>query len=119
MRLDAKRDRELAKRKGLALRTILAVIWLGLCFFVAYVVVSYLFDNDMLTFAFFRGPLYIPFSISDELIIIGVTVVIVVAINFLVLVTYGLLSPTGRRRPGTPSMYSEDPDPDDHKYDYR
>jgi len=119
MRLDAKRDRELAKRRGLALRTVLAVIWLALCIAAAYYVVSYLFQNDVLTFGFFRRRLLVPFSISDQAIVIGLMVVIVVAINFIVLVAYGLLSPAGRRRPGTPSMYSQDPDPDDHKYDYR
>lgn len=119
MRLDAKRDRELAKRRGFALRTVLAVIWLGICFVGAYYLVEYLFASELLTFGFFRGQLRIPFEISDTAIVIGLMVVIVVAINFIVLVIYGLFSPAGRRRPGTPSMYSADPDLDDHKFDYR
>ena len=119
MRLDAKREKELARRKGLALRTILAIIWLALCIALAFWFVSYLFDNELLNMSFFRNRLLIPFSISDTFIVIGLVVVLVVAINFVVLVIYGLFSPTGRRRPGTPSMYSADPEPDDHKYDYR
>ena len=119
MRLDAKRDRELARRKGLALRTILAIIWLAICIGVAFWLVSYLFDNELLEMGFFRRRLLIPYDISDTIIVIGLVVVLVVAVNFVVLVIYGLLSPTGRRRPGTPSMYSADPDPDDHKFDYR
>ncbi len=119
MRLDAKRERELDRRKGLALRTILAFIWLGLCFAAAYYLVLYLFAVDFFTWGLFRGQLRIPYTISDTIVQIGVTVVLVVAINFVVLIIYGLFSSAGRRRPGTPSMYSADPDPDDHKFDYR
>ena len=119
MRLDAKRERELARRKGLTLRTILAVIWLGLCFVAAYYLVNYLFEAGVLTLRFFRIQLRIPYTVSDMAIQIGVLVIVVVAINFIVLVLYGLFSSTGRRRPGTPSMYSAEPDPDDQKYNYR
>jgi hypothetical protein len=119
MRLDAKRERELARRKGLALRTILAVIWLGLCFVAAYYLVNYLFEIEVFTWGLFRLQLRIPYSVSDLAIQIGAMVVVVVAINFVVLVIFGLFSATGRRRPGTPSLYSAEPDPDDRKYDYR
>lgn len=118
MRLDAKRERELARRKGLALRTILAIVWLAICCVLAFLFMNWLFENDVLTMGFFRGQLRIPYSIEDTWIVLGLVVVLVVAINFLVLVIYGLFSSIGRRRPGTPSMYSSDPDPDDHKYDY-
>ena len=119
MRLDAKREQELARRKGLALRTILAVVWLAICFVLALLFMNWLFDNDVLDMGFFRNQLLIPYTIDDTWIVLGLVVVLVVAINFVVLVVYGLFSPIGRRRPGTPSMYSADPDPDDHKYDYR
>jgi len=119
MRLDAKRERELARRKGFAVRTILSILWLVLCFIGAYYLITYLFENEIVRFSFFRGPLRIPYEVSDTVIIIGFMIVIVVAINFVVLVLYGLFSSAGRRRPGTPSLYSADPDPDDHKYDYR
>jgi ABC-type sugar transport system permease subunit len=118
MRLDAQRERELARRKGLALRTVLTVIWLVICFAVAYILVAWMFNNDVMSFRFFRRTLLIPYTISDTIIIIGFTIVIVVAINFIILVLYGLLSPIGRRRPGTASMYSADPDPEDQRYDY-
>ena len=119
MRLDAKREREVARRKGLTVRTILAMLWMALCILAAYYLANYLFENEILKMSFFRGPLRIPYSISDTVIVIGFMLVIVIAINFLFLVVYGLFSSAGRRRPGTPSMYSADPDPDDHKFDYR
>ena len=119
MRLDAQRERELAKRKGLAMRTILAVIWLAICFGLAYLLMQYLFDNELLTYKFFYNRLFIPRTVSETAILIGSMLVIVVVVNFFVLIGYGLISPSGRRRPGTPSLYSEDPDPDEQKYNYR
>lgn len=119
MRLDAKRDRMLERRKGLALRTILSVTWLLLCFAGAYVLVTYLFDSEVITKHFIRVQLRIPYDVPDKAIVIALMIVLVVAINFVVLVVYSFFSAAGRRRPGTPSMYSADPDLDDHKYDYR
>lgn len=119
MRLDAKRERELARRKGFAFRTIVAVVWLAICFGLAYLLMNYLFDNDILSYNFFYSRLFFPAEISETMILIGSMIVVVVIINFFVLVGYALASPTGRRRPGTPSMYSQDPDPDDQKYNYR
>ena len=119
MRLEAKREHELKKRRGLALRTIGAVIWLGICFAGAFFLMRWIFESELLNINFFYNQLRIPRSVSQEWIIIGFTILIVIGINFFVLVGYSLFSPTGRRRPGTPSLYSSDPDPDDHKYDYR
>ena len=119
MRLDAQRDRELVRRRGLALRTILAVIWIAICFGLAYLIVNYLFDNDIVSYRFFYTRLFIPYDVAETVILIGSMILIVVIINFIVLVGYAIASPIGRRRPGTPSLHSSDPDPDDHKYDYR
>jgi Na+-driven multidrug efflux pump len=119
MRLDAKHDREMARRKGLALRTILAVVWLAICIGIAYLIVTFLFDNEILSYRFFYTQLYVPREVSETVILIGLIFVIVVIINFFVLIGFAIASPVGRRRPGTPSLHSSDPDPDDRKYDYR
>ena len=119
MRLDAKRDREIARRKGLAWRTILAVVWLAICFGLAFLIMSYLLDNDLLNYNFYYTRLFIPPEVPETALLIGSMVIIVVIINFFVLLGYGLASPAGRRRPGTPSMHSSEPDPDDQKLDYR
>ncbi len=119
MRLDAKRERELDRRKGFALRTILSVIWLAISFGLAYLVVKMIIDNDLLTYNFFYNRLLIPREVPTTAIYIGLMVVVVIIINFFVLIGFALVSPMGRRRPGTPSMYSQDPDPDDQKYNYR
>jgi hypothetical protein len=118
MRLDAKKDRELEKRKGFASRTILAVIWLAICIGSAYFLLDWLFENNYLNTGFFYGQLRIPPDIPDWVIFVGSIAVIVVIVNFLVLIGYAFFSPSGRRRPGTSYMYSADPDPDDRKFDY-
>lgn len=118
MRLDAKKERELAKRKGFALRTILAVIWLAISISIAYFLIDWLFENNYLNKGFFYGQLRIPPVIPEWAIIVGCMVVVIVIINFFVLIGFALFSPAGRRRPGTSYLYSPDPDPDDRKYDY-
>ncbi len=118
MRLDAKRERELNRRKGLTARTVAAVIWLGICIGGAYLFVSWLFETERLRLGFFYGQLHIPYWVSEGWIIAGSVLVIVIIINFFVLIGYSLVSPSAKRKPGTPSMYSSDPDPDDKKFDY-
>ena len=119
MRLDAKRERELQKRKGFTARTIGAIIWLVICVTAAYFFVKWLFETDILHTGFFYFQLHIPRWVSEEILVAGTVLVIVMIINFFVLIGFALVSPIGRRKPGTPSMYSSDPDPDDRKYDYR
>jgi hypothetical protein len=119
MRLDAQRERELEKRKGLATRTIIGLLWFGLCALLAYILADWLFANEYLTIRWFHAVLFVPWEWDDWIIVAGVVIAIVFAVNFLILVGYAFFSAVGRRRPGTASLYSADPDPDDHRYDYR
>jgi hypothetical protein len=119
MRLDAKRERELNRRKGLTTRTIVAIIWLAICLGGAYLFVSWLLETERLRMSFFYGPLHVPYWVSEGWLIAGSVLVIVIIVNFFVLVGFALVNPRAKRHPGTPSMYSSDPDPDDKKYDYR
>lgn len=119
MRLDAKREHEVEKRKGLTSRVIIIIIWLAFCFAAAYLFILWLVNESILRLGFFYNQLYIPRTVSEEIIILGAVVIVVVAINFFVIIGFALASSGGRRRPGTPSMYSSDPDPDDRKFDYR
>ena len=119
MRLDAKHEAEIAKRKGLTIKTILAIIWLGLCFTAAYLITDWLFESGALTLNFFYTRLFIPRSIPEEIILIGFMIVIVVILQFFVLIGYAFANPMARRRPGTPTAYSPDPEPKSTQYDYR
>jgi hypothetical protein len=116
MRLDAQRDRETAKRKGSAVKTILGFIWLSLCFTAAYYLISWLFETGEVNPSFFWNQLFIPRQINLAGLKMLISVVIVVIMNFFVLLGYGFSSRTGRIRPGTPSLKSRNPDPNDKSY---
>ena len=119
MRLEAKREAEVAKRKGLAFRTIVAIIWLGICFILAYLFVGWLKENEYLQVGFFYNSLFIPRTISEDLVWLGFTFVLVIIMQFFLLLGYAFFSPEGRLRTGTPSVKARNPDPLDKKYDYR
>lgn len=119
MRLDMKKDAELAKRKGTARKTILAVLWLALCVAVAYFITEWLFESGTITTGFFYNQLYIPSTVDELFIRIGFIVVLVIIMQFFVLLGYAFSSPQGRTRPGNATAYSKNPDPNEGKYDYR
>ncbi len=118
MRLDTQREAAAAKRKGLMVRTIIGAIWLAINFTAAYLFVGWLFETGELTPGFFWNQLFFPRWIEEEAIRIIAAIVIVVIMNFFVLLGFGFSSPAGRTRPGTPSLKSRNPDPNDKRYDY-
>lgn len=111
MRLERQREEMVAKRKGTMVKTILGVIWLGLCFAAAYYFIGYLFDTGELSPSFFWNQLFIPRWVKPDALHIIAAVVIVAVMNFFVLLGFGFSSRTGRVRPGTPSLKSRNPDP--------
>ena len=118
MRLDAQRDRELERRKGLARRTILALLWFGLCVVGAYFLINWLFVQEYLEYGWFYSRLFIPWDWPNWIIFAGLVFVVVIVVNVILLISYSFFSAAGRRRPGTASLYSSDPDPDDQRFDY-
>lgn len=118
MRLERKRDAELARRKGLAIKTVIAVIWFGLCFVAAYFLVNWLVDSGILTINALYNRLHIPRSVGEEFIRAGLIVLIVFLIQFFILLGYAFASPLGRLRPGDPSLRSREVDPNADHYDY-
>ncbi len=119
MRLERKRDVELAGRKGMALKTIIALIWFGLCFVVAYYTVNWLFDTEILRPSIIYNRLLIPRTVSEDIIRIALMILIVILIQFFVLLGYAFASPLGRLRPGKPSLRSREPDPNADDYGNR
>jgi hypothetical protein len=119
MRLDMQREAEQMKRKGFARRTILAVIWLAICTVVAYFLVEWLLEIELISINFFYRRLQVPSTVDEIFIRIGLIILIVLIMQFFVLVGYAFFSPVGRRRPGDASPRSPDPDPFDDRYDFR
>lgn len=116
MRLEAARDKELNKRKGLAWRTVVGFIWLASITVGAYYLTGWLFENQIISINFFYGNLYIPPTVEPQTIRLGLALVIVIAIQFFILIGYGMASPVGRSRPGKATAYTKDPDPLDNYY---
>ena len=119
MRIEMKHDRELAKRKGNARRTVLAVLWIAFCFAVAYFITEWLFEQEIVDINFFYSRLMVPRSVDEFIVQIGFMAAIVIVMQLLILLGFAFGSPVGRMRPGRASGYSRDPDPDDRRYDYR
>ena len=114
MRLEKKKDEEIAARKGMTGKTIIAFIWLGISAVVAYFLVQYIFDTGILRYSTFYNmglPKLIP-----NWVIMGAMVLLVVAVmqSFLMF-GFMLASPEGRRRTGDASLYSHSKDPYDDR----
>ncbi len=105
MRLEKKKDEEIAARKGMTGKTIIAFIWLAISAVMAYFFVDYLFASGILSHGTFYGA-GIPRSIPDW-VITGVLVLLVVAfMQTFLLFGFILASPEGRRKTGDPTLYS-------------
>jgi len=110
MRIDMKRDAEVAKRKGLAGRTTAAVISLVVGFGIAYAVSLWLFKSEHITSNFFYTQLSVPITVSEGILQIFVAIMIVFLLQFIAIIAFALASPSARERPGTPSAVARDPD---------
>ncbi|MCA9977382.1 MAG: hypothetical protein R3E31_10790 [Chloroflexota bacterium] len=121
MRLEKKRDAELAKRKGQANKTIIQLIWLGISFFVAYFIANLVIlapGNGLVTYRQIYSALQIPSSKVPEWVLLGgVMLIIVFIMQFIFFIGFFFTSHEGRRRTGTPSLYSRNEDPLDNKYE--
>lgn len=113
MRLEKKKNQELAKRKGLTGRTIAMVIFFLLSFVVAYFLANYLFAEGYLTTALFYNDLFIPEVVPEAGLKFITMFAIVVAMQIIFVLGFMLASPDGRRRTGDPSLYSRNKDPFD------
>ena len=113
MRLEKKREEELARRKGMTGKTIIQFIWLLISFGIAYFVVKALFDQRVLSYNMIYG-VGVPRTVPGWAIMLVFMFVIVVAMQFFIFIGYALANPEGRRRTGDPTMQSRTKDP----YDY-
>lgn len=116
MRLEKKREEELAGRKGLAGRTVFQLIWLAISFAVAYFLVNALFEQGTISFNMVYG-VGIPRSIPEWAITLAFMIVVVVAMQFFLFIGYAVANPEGRRRTGDPTMHSHSSDPYDYGQD--
>lgn len=117
MRLDRKKQAELAQRKGLTGRTIVQLLWLVISAVLAYMAINWLFASGQLTYEFFYSALFVPRSVPQTAILAALIVLIVFIMQFFLVLGYAIASPQGRERSGNPSPYSSTYDPmqDDYR----
>jgi hypothetical protein len=116
MRLEKKREEEMARRKGLTGKTIIQVIWLLVTGVLAYFFTNYLFSEGILNVNTFYNQLYIPRSIPEVGVKLIIVFGLVIVMQIVFSIGYIIASPEGRRRTGEATMHSRNKDPfDDHR----
>lgn len=116
MRIEMKRQAETSQRKGLTVRTIVAVCWLVLGAALGFFLVNWLFAQEILTPGFFYKQLFIPVTVDEIYIRIGLSFVVVVFIEFLVIMVLALASPKARQRTGRARVEAQVHDPFENYY---
>jgi hypothetical protein len=116
MRLDRRREEELARRQGLTTRTIIQGIWLLISAVVTFLFIRYLMANDYLSYAFLYNRLLVPRWVPEWALMLVLILAGVIILQFFFLLAFAIVSPEGRAKSGTPTAYSRNPDPFDNDY---
>jgi hypothetical protein len=115
MRLEKRREQELAKRKGNTGRTIAIVIWLGISFVIAYFLTRMLFDQGYISYQIMYNEMYIPRAVPEWGLQFLIMFIIVSVMQMLFYVAYFIASPEGQQRTGDPTLKSRNKDPFDDR----
>lgn len=125
MLIQQKREREFARYKGLAIRTIIQTIWLIISAFVAYYFLQYIINIGVFSIGMLRAQLPNPpwlqwLHIPDWLIMAVLILMFVIVMQFFLVLGFIVFKPLGRTRPGNPSMRKSVDDPlEDNQYSHR
>jgi hypothetical protein len=115
MKIEKRREQELAKRQGNARRTVIQGIWLLIALAFSYFMLTYLNNEKIFTTGMIRNAFNIPRTIPEWAVLGGMMIVLTLIIQFFLSAGYLLASPQGRRKPGRGDMYSSNPDPFDDR----
>ncbi|MDX1615303.1 MAG: hypothetical protein R3300_13395 [Candidatus Promineifilaceae bacterium] len=119
MRLERKKEAELARRKGNAVRTIIMLLWLLFSGLVAWGITEWLQESGTLTIQRVRTYLFLSPEIDSLWIRLGMMLIIIMAMQLVLLFVFAMFSKSARRRPGDASLYSRQKEGNVDKYDYR
>ncbi len=114
MKIQQKKERELAQREGSAKTTLIQGTWLLISFIIAYFLFSYLDSSGTLTVRAIRSALFIPGSIPDWGILAGAMLIFVIISQIALALGFFLASPSGRRKAGHGDLYSRHNDMNDN-----
>lgn len=115
MRLDKKREEELARRKGSARKTMIQSVWLLITIVAAYFITTYLFAQGILTYDMLYIGLGLPRSIPEWALLAGTVLLIVIVMQVFLMFGFIFANPEGRRKLGDPTLTSRYKDPFDDK----
>ncbi len=109
MRLDRKKEEEVARRRGSASKTLIQMVWLLISLAIAYALTLYLFNQGTITadFLYRQG---IPRSIPEWGLQLGVTLLITIFMQMFLLLGFVIANPEGRRKLGEPTLVSRNKD---------
>lgn len=109
MRLDKKKEEELARRKGSANKTLIQTVWLLISLAIAYVLTMYLFNQGTITadLLYRQG---IPRSIPEWGLQLGVAILLTICMQIFLLLGFVFANPEGRRKLGEPTLVSRNKD---------
>lgn len=116
MRLEKKREEELAQRKGTTCKTIVQFTWLLISFVIAYFAIDLIISAGYLSYNMIYG-VGIPRSIPPIAIKLVLMFFIVVVMQFFLFIGFMFANPEGRRRTGDPTLKSKTKDPFDYGRD--
>lgn len=116
MRIDRRRDQELARRRGFARRTVVQSVWLLLSAAATYFFVRYLMTNNYLSYEQIYRQLSLPPSLPEWAILLAMIVIGVGILQFFFFLAFALVSPDGRAQTGRATPYSRHNDPFEDNY---
>jgi flagellar basal body-associated protein FliL len=114
MRLEMKRNAEVAQRKGLTVRTIVAVCWFALAAVIGYFLVNWMFENGIVTANFFYSQLFIPGTVDEIFIRTGLILFVVFILEFMAIMVFALTSSQARQKTGRARAEAQVHDPFDN-----
>jgi hypothetical protein len=118
MRIDQRRNQELARRKGFARRTVVQSIWLLISAVATYFFVRYLMANDYLSYDVFYNRLLIPQWVPEWGILLALVLAGVILLQFFFFLAFALVRPEGRAQTGRATAFSRNRDPLDDERRY-
>lgn len=117
MRIEKKIEEEIARRKGMTVKTIIQIVWLGISGVISYFLVNYMLTSEEINFSYrlIYNTLRIPQSVP-EIVVLGLLIFIgVFVFQIFLWLGFAFASPEGRRKTGDPSLYSRNKDPLDRE----
>lgn len=119
MRIEMKREAELAKRKGLANRTIIALAGMAVTLALAYFLTTVLFSMELITPAFFYNEFSVPPEVGEGVLRLAVVFLFFCGFQLLMMMGFAIISPEARARPGKATFVAKDPDYFDQHYNFQ